>query len=92
MNYRFSLQVEHTVTEEITGIDLVQSQIRVAEGMTLPEMGLTQDQIHTQGYAIQCRVTTEDPSNSFQPSTGRIEVFRYITNCVWIYKTSIRYI
>ncbi|XP_077284120.1 pyruvate carboxylase isoform X2 [Arctopsyche grandis] len=70
------LQVEHTVTEEITGIDLVQSQIRVAEGMTLPEMGLTQDQIHTQGYAIQCRVTTEDPSNGFQPSTGRIEVFR----------------
>ncbi|XP_050550163.1 pyruvate carboxylase, mitochondrial isoform X2 [Spodoptera frugiperda] len=70
------LQVEHTITEEVTGIDLVQSQIRVAEGMTLPEMGLTQDKIQAQGYAIQCRVTTEDPANNFQPSTGRIEVFR----------------
>lgn len=79
------LQVEHTVTEEITGIDLVQSQIRVAEGMTLPEMGLTQDKIHTQGYAIQCRVTTEDPSNGFQPSTGRIEVFRCILYNVKVY-------
>ncbi|XP_058838959.1 pyruvate carboxylase, mitochondrial isoform X1 [Topomyia yanbarensis] len=70
------LQVEHTVTEEITGIDLVQSQIRVAEGMTLPELGYTQDNIKTQGYAIQCRVTTEDPANDFQPNTGRLEVFR----------------
>jgi len=70
------LQVEHTVTEEITGIDLVQSQIRVAEGMTLPELGYTQDKIITRGYAIQCRVTTEDPANDFQPSTGRLEVFR----------------
>jgi pyruvate carboxylase len=70
------LQVEHTVTEEITGIDLVQSQIRIAEGMTLPELGYSQDNIHTQGYAIQCRVTTEDPANDFQPSVGRLEVFR----------------
>lgn len=70
------LQVEHTVTEEVTHIDLVQSQIRVAEGMTLPEMGLTQENITTQGYAIQCRVTTEDPANDFQPSVGRLEVFR----------------
>ncbi|XP_026332581.1 pyruvate carboxylase, mitochondrial isoform X2 [Hyposmocoma kahamanoa] len=70
------LQVEHTITEEVTGVDLVQSQIRVAEGMTLPELGLTQDNIKAQGYAIQCRVTTEDPANNFQPSTGRIEVFR----------------
>lgn len=70
------LQVEHTVTEEITGIDLVQSQIRVAEGITLPEMGYTQENIKTQGFAIQCRVTTEDPANDFQPSTGRLEVFR----------------
>ncbi|XP_047028787.1 pyruvate carboxylase, mitochondrial-like [Helicoverpa zea] len=70
------LQVEHTISEEVTGIDLVQSQIRVAEGMTLPEMGLTQDKIKAQGFAIQCRVTTEDPTNNFQPSTGRIEVFR----------------
>uniref|UniRef100_A0A2P2HWL7 Pyruvate carboxylase n=1 Tax=Hirondellea gigas TaxID=1518452 RepID=A0A2P2HWL7_9CRUS len=70
------LQVEHTVTEEITGIDLVQSQIRVAEGMTLPEMGLTQDKIVVQGCAIQCRVTTEDPAKNFQPDFGRLEVFR----------------
>ncbi|XP_015112263.1 pyruvate carboxylase, mitochondrial [Diachasma alloeum] len=70
------LQVEHTVTEEITGIDLVQSQIRVAEGMTLPELGMTQEKISPQGYAIQCRVTTEDPAKNFQPDTGRIEVFR----------------
>nr|CAD7440989.1 unnamed protein product [Timema bartmani] len=70
------LQVEHTVTEEITGIDLVQSQIRVAEGMTLPELGMTQDKIKPQGSAIQCRVTTEDPAKNFQPDTGRIEVFR----------------
>ncbi|XP_049825989.1 pyruvate carboxylase, mitochondrial isoform X2 [Aethina tumida] len=70
------LQVEHTVTEEITGIDLVQSQIRVAEGMTLPELGISQEQITPQGFAIQCRVTTEDPAKNFQPDTGRIEVFR----------------
>lgn len=70
------LQVEHTVTEEITGIDLVQSQIRIAEGMTLAELGMTQDKIRCQGYAIQCRVTTEDPAKNFQPDTGRLEVFR----------------
>uniref|UniRef100_A0A336M9H0 CSON012351 protein n=1 Tax=Culicoides sonorensis TaxID=179676 RepID=A0A336M9H0_CULSO len=52
------LQVEHTISEEVTGIDLVQSQIRIAEGMTLPELGYTQDNIHCQGFAIQCRVTT----------------------------------
>ncbi len=55
-------------------IDLVQSQIKVAEGMTLPELGMTQDKIHVQGCAIQCRVTTEDPAKNFQPDTGRIEV------------------
>ncbi|CAL1680741.1 unnamed protein product [Lasius platythorax] len=70
------LQVEHTVTEEITGIDLVQSQIRIAEGITLPELGMTQEKIMPQGFAIQCRVTTEDPAKNFQPDTGRIEVFR----------------
>ncbi|XP_065159074.1 pyruvate carboxylase, mitochondrial isoform X3 [Atheta coriaria] len=70
------LQVEHTVTEEITGVDLVQSQIRVAEGMTLPELGLKQENIAPNGFAIQCRVTTEDPAKGFQPDTGRIEVFR----------------
>lgn len=57
-------------------IDLVQSQIRIAEGMTLPELGMIQEKIIPQGFAIQCRVTTEDPAKNFQPDTGRIEVFR----------------
>ncbi|XP_066146860.1 pyruvate carboxylase, mitochondrial isoform X1 [Euwallacea fornicatus] len=70
------LQVEHTVTEEITGIDLVQSQIRIAEGLTLPELGIKQENIKPNGFAIQCRVTTEDPAKNFQPDTGRIEVYR----------------
>lgn len=70
------LQVEHTVTENVTGVDLVQSQIKVAEGKTLPEIGLTQDNIKLTGCAIQCRMTTEDPARGFQPDTGRIEVFR----------------
>ncbi|XP_076273301.1 pyruvate carboxylase isoform X1 [Rhynchophorus ferrugineus] len=70
------LQVEHTVTEEITGVDLVQSQIRIAEGMTLPELGIEQEHIKPNGFAIQCRVTTEDPAKNFQPDIGRIEVFR----------------
>lgn len=58
----------------VYSIDLVQSQIRIAEGVTLPELGLTQDKIVPQGFAIQCRVTTEDPAKNFQPDTGRIEV------------------
>ncbi|XP_065209126.1 pyruvate carboxylase, mitochondrial-like [Planococcus citri] len=70
------LPAEHTVTEEITGIDLVESQIRVAEGVTLPELGFTQKNIQTRGYAIQCRITTEDPANNFLPDTGTIEEFR----------------
>ncbi|CAL1284612.1 unnamed protein product [Larinioides sclopetarius] len=70
------LQVEHTVSEEITGIDLVQSQIKLCEGYSLPELGMQQDHIHMKGCAIQCRVTTEDPAKNFQPDTGRIEVFR----------------
>jgi pyruvate carboxylase len=70
------IQVEHTVTEEVTGIDLVQSQILVAGGATLAELGLTQERIEVRGFAIQCRLTTEDPLRNFQPDTGRIEVFR----------------
>jgi pyruvate carboxylase len=70
------LQVEHTVTEEITGIDLVHSQIRVTEGLSLPELGLSQHNIFPNGCSIQCRMTTEDPAKNFQPDTGRIEVFR----------------
>lgn len=76
MEVNARLQVEHTVTEEVTGVDLVQTQIRVAEGQLLPDLGLTQDTIQTHGSAIQCRVTTEDPAKSFQPDTGRIEVYR----------------
>ncbi|XP_062488473.1 pyruvate carboxylase, mitochondrial isoform X1 [Pezoporus occidentalis] len=70
------LQVEHTVTEEITGVDLVHAQLQVAAGRSLPELGLEQDKIRVNGCAIQCRVTTEDPARGFQPDTGRIEVFR----------------
>ncbi|EDW09852.2 pyruvate carboxylase, mitochondrial [Drosophila mojavensis] len=70
------LQVEHTVTEEITGIDLVRSQIRIAEGKTLKELGLTQEKIVPRGFAIQCRITSENPEQGFQPDMGRIEVFR----------------
>jgi len=70
------IQVEHTVTEAITGVDLVQTQIRLAEGHTLAELRLTQETISMRGHAIQCRVTTEDPERSFQPDVGRIEVFR----------------
>lgn len=71
------VQVEHTVTEEITGIDIVQSQILIASGKTLPEIGLTQEKIpEPMGYAMQCRVTTEDPSQDFRPDTGTINVFR----------------
>ncbi|XP_075795131.1 pyruvate carboxylase, mitochondrial isoform X3 [Pelodiscus sinensis] len=70
------LQVEHTVTEEITDVDLVHAQIHIAEGKSLEELGLKQDNVRINGCAIQCRVTTEDPSRGFQPDTGRIEVFR----------------
>ncbi|CAL8102733.1 unnamed protein product [Calicophoron daubneyi] len=70
------LQVEHTVSEEITGVDLVQTQIRVAEGYSLKELGLLQEKLKPFGYSIQCRVTTEDPAKHFQPDAGRIDAFR----------------
>ncbi|RDL36687.1 Pyruvate carboxylase [Venustampulla echinocandica] len=70
------IQVEHTITEEITGIDLIAAQIQIAAGATLAQLGLTQDRISTRGFAIQCRITTEDPSKGFQPDTGKIEVYR----------------
>merc|ERR1719334_2761891 len=76
MEVNARLQVEHTVTEEVTGVDLVQTQLRVAEGHSLPSLGLSQDNINTHGVAIQARVTTEDPAKSFQPDTGRIETYR----------------
>lgn len=70
------IQVEHTITEEITGIDIVAAQIQIAAGATLAQLGLTQDRISTRGFAIQCRITTEDPSEQFRPDTGKIEVYR----------------
>lgn len=73
------IQVEHTVTEMITGIDIVQSQILIAEGYPLnsPEIGIySQSDVDIRGYSIQCRITTEDPSNNFAPDTGRIDVYR----------------
>ena len=73
------IQVEHTVSEEITNIDLVQSQILVAEGYPLDSDEIdikSQDDIHCIGYSIQTRVTTEDPANNFMPDTGEITVYR----------------
>jgi pyruvate carboxylase len=73
------IQVEHTVTEMVTGIDIVKSQIRVAEGHELgsPEIGIkSQADVSLRGYAIQCRVTTEDPANGFIPDYGRISAYR----------------
>jgi pyruvate carboxylase len=75
------VQVEHTVTEEVTGIDIVQAQIRIAEGKSLAEAtGKTgQDQITLNGHALQTRITTEDPQNNFIPDYGRITAYRSAT-------------
>ncbi|NLG48464.1 pyruvate carboxylase [Gordonia sp. (in: high G+C Gram-positive bacteria)] len=70
------IQVEHTVTEEVTDVDLVQTQMLVAAGARLTDLGLTQDQIHLHGAAVQCRITTEDPANDFRPDTGRVTAYR----------------
>ncbi|HET8867589.1 MAG TPA: pyruvate carboxylase [Agrococcus sp.] len=70
------IQVEHTVTEEITDVDLVASQLRIAAGETLEQLGLTQDRITMHGAALQCRVTTENPADGFRPDTGRITAYR----------------
>ncbi|QHI71277.1 pyruvate carboxylase [Aminipila terrae] len=73
------IQVEHTVTEMVTGIDLVQSQILAAEGYSLDSDRInikSQDDIKPRGHAIQCRVTTEDPNNGFAPDTGVIDIYR----------------
>lgn len=73
------IQVEHTVTEQVTGVDLVRAQILIAEGHPLshPEIGITsQDSVHLNGYALQCRVTTEDPANNFAPDTGKVTAYR----------------
>lgn len=70
------IQVEHTVTEEITDVDLVSAQLRIASGQTLEEIGLSQDSVIPRGAALQCRITTEDPANGFRPDTGRITAYR----------------
>ncbi len=73
------IQVEHTVTEMVTGIDLVQAQILIAQGYPLnsPEINIpSQESIQVSGYSIQTRVTSEDPSNNFLPDTGKITVYR----------------
>ena len=73
------IQVEHTVTEEVTGIDLVRAQILVSQGEKLGDESLglpDQDEVQVVGSAIQCRVTTEDPTNQFRPDYGRISHYR----------------
>ena len=70
------IQVEHTVTEEVTDVDLVQAQIRIAAGETLEQIGLTQGEIRLRGAALQCRITTEDPAAGFRPDTGKITTYR----------------
>jgi len=73
------IQVEHTVTEMVTGIDLVRAQLLIAEGYPLsdPRIGMArQEDLRENGYAIQCRVTTEDPANNFAPDTGKITAYR----------------
>ncbi|MEM9795645.1 MAG: pyruvate carboxylase [Pseudomonadota bacterium] len=75
------VQVEHTVTEEVTGIDIVRAQILIAEGKSLTEATGTASQydVKLDGHAVQCRVTTEDPSNNFIPDYGRITTYRSAT-------------
>ncbi|MGH7900739.1 MAG: pyruvate carboxylase, partial [Thermodesulfobacteriota bacterium] len=77
MNTR--IQVEHTVTEVISGVDLVQAQIRIAEGyrLTDPQIGIPKrTELKCHGYALQCRITTEDPTNNFTPDIGRLIEYR----------------
>ncbi len=70
------IQVEHTVTEEVTDVDLVQAQLRIAAGESLEDLGIRQELIQLRGAALQCRITTEDPTNEFRPDTGEITVYR----------------
>ncbi|RLK49676.1 pyruvate carboxylase [Microbacterium telephonicum] len=70
------IQVEHTVTEEVTDVDLVQSQMRIAAGETLDDLGLRQEDVRLRGAALQCRLTTEDPTQEFRPDTGKITTYR----------------
>jgi len=71
------IQVEHTVTEVVTGIDIVQAQMRIAGGASLESIGLVQENIHANGIAMQCRITTENAERNFAPDTGTISVYRH---------------
>ncbi|MCK4711492.1 MAG: ATP-grasp domain-containing protein, partial [Marinosulfonomonas sp.] len=75
------VQVEHTVTEEVTGIDIVQAQIKIAEGQTIAQATgkASQSEVRLNGHALQCRITTEDPQNNFIPDYGRITAYRSAT-------------
>ena len=78
------VQVEHTVTEMVTGIDIVQSQILIAQGHRLDSEEInikSQEDVQIRGYSIQCRITTEDPKNKFMPDTGKIQVYRTGSGC-----------
>src|SRR3546814_3489838 len=77
------MQVEHTVTEQVTGVDIVKAQIRVTEGGRIGDAAYgstpalpSQDQVRLNGHALQCRVTTEDPENGFTPDYGRLLAYR----------------
>jgi pyruvate carboxylase len=70
------IQVEHTVTEEVTDVDLVSAQMHIAAGETLADLGISQDTIRVNGSALQTRITSEDPANGFRPDTGRIIAYR----------------
>ena len=70
------IQVEHTVTEEVTDVDLVVAQLRIASGETFADFGIRQEDISVRGFALQCRITTEDPANGFRPDAGQITVYR----------------
>lgn len=70
------IQVEHTVTEEVTDVDLVQAQMRIAAGATLADLGISQESVTIRGAALQCRITTEDPANGFLPDTGQVTTYR----------------
>ena len=69
--------MEHTVTEEVTSIDVVQTQLRIAGGASLDDIGLKQESIQPRGVAIQCRITTENAERNFAPDTGTISVYRH---------------
>ncbi|MFC5140365.1 pyruvate carboxylase [Actinomycetospora rhizophila] len=70
------IQVEHTVTEEVADVDLVAAQMRIASGETLADLELSQDTVALHGFAVQCRITTEDPANEFRPDIGMISAYR----------------